>query len=63
LTVVDEGTSALDEVTENAVLAELIEAATGRTLVIVSHSASAITACDHVYELTGGHLRPALVDR
>lgn len=63
LTAIDEGTSALDEVTERAVLAELIEAAKGRTLVIVSHSPGAISACDHVYELVGGHLRPALVDR
>lgn len=63
LTIVDEGMAALDEATEQAVLAELIEAAKGRTLVVVSHSPHAITACDRVYELVDGHLRPALVDR
>lgn len=63
LTVVDEGTSALDEATEKAVLAELFQAMKGRTVVIVSHSPSALTACDHVYELVEGRLRPALVDR
>ena len=57
LTIIDEGTSALDEVTEHAVLSELVEAARGRTLVIVSHSPGAISACDHVYELVGGRLR------
>lgn len=62
LTIVDEGTSALDEATEQAVLAELVEAATARTLVIVSHRRTAITACDRVYELIDGQLRPALVD-
>ena len=62
LTIVDEGTSALDEVTEHAVLTELVEAARGRTLVIVSHSPGAISACDRLYELAGGRLRPALVD-
>lgn len=61
LTLVDEGTSALDEATEHTVLAELIEAAKGRTLVIVSHRPSAITTCDRVYELVGGRLRPAEV--
>lgn len=63
LTVVDEGTSALDEATEHAVIAELLEAAKGRTLVMVSHSRSAISACDHVYELVDGRIRPSLVDR
>lgn len=60
ITVVDEGTSALDEATEQVVITELIEAAKGRTLVIVSHSSSAIQACDRVYELVGAHLRPLL---
>lgn len=60
ITVVDEGTSALDAATEQAVITELVEAAKGRTLVIVSHSSSAIQACDYVYELVAGGLRPLL---
>lgn len=62
LTIVDEGTAALDETTEQAVLTELVEAVKGRTLVIVSHSPGAISACDRLYELAEGRLRPALLE-
>lgn len=61
LTIVDEGTSALDEATERSVVADLVEALKGKTLVIVSHRASALLKCDRVYELSQGRLQLAPV--
>lgn len=61
LTIVDEGTSALDESTERSVIEDLVEGLRGKALVIVSHRPSALLKCDRVYELSGGFLQPALV--
>lgn len=61
LTILDEGTAALDEATERSVLRKLVSSLKGRTLVIVSHRLTALDACDAVYELVEGHLRPATI--
>jgi ABC-type multidrug transport system fused ATPase/permease subunit len=56
LLVLDEGTSALDNVTENAVL-EALQALAGRmTIVMVAHRISSVRGCDLICIMEGGRV-------
>ena len=50
----DEATSSLDPATEAAVLSNVGHTATGKTVIIVAHRATAIAACDTIIVLDGG---------
>ena len=54
--VLDEGTSALDNVTEAKVMRNLARAADGATLVIVAHRLSTIERCDDIIFIENGHV-------
>jgi HlyB family type I secretion system ABC transporter len=57
--VLDEGTSALDAGTEDALLANLKRASRGRTLIMVTHRLSALTIADRVLYLAAGQIECA----
>ena len=54
--LLDEATSALDPQTEAAVNATLRQAATGRTVVSVTHRLSSVAHCDHILVMDRGLL-------
>ncbi len=54
--VMDEGTSALDQETEQEIMKEIVEISAGKTLVIVTHRLEAIRDCSRVYRLENGIL-------
>jgi ABC-type multidrug transport system fused ATPase/permease subunit len=54
--VLDEATSALDNETEAAVMAALRREACGRTLLIVAHRLTTLSACDRLIRLEGGRV-------
>jgi ABC-type multidrug transport system fused ATPase/permease subunit len=56
LLVLDEATAALDADGEAAVLHALTDAGRPRTVLLVSHRASALAGCTHVLRLEGGRL-------
>jgi ABC-type transport system involved in cytochrome bd biosynthesis fused ATPase/permease subunit len=57
--LLDEPTEHLDPVTERAMIREMKAWAVGRTMVIVSHKASALTIVDRVVVIHDGRLRDA----
>jgi len=54
--IFDEATSALDSKTENAIQAELEQAAVGRTALIIAHRLSTVMNADEILVLDGGHV-------
>jgi len=56
LLIFDEVTSALDEVTEAAVMRSIFAIESGRTVVIVTHRLSNLDECDFVVRMDGGRL-------
>ncbi|MFL5285386.1 MAG: peptidase domain-containing ABC transporter [Rhodopila sp.] len=54
--ILDEATSALDPESEALVNANLAQMAQGRTMIIVSHRLSSLTACDAILVLDQGHI-------
>lgn len=54
--ILDEITSALDEVTEKAVISELFQLRGAMALLFVTHRLSTLTAVDVVYEIAAGKL-------
>lgn len=65
LLILDEATSALDVDTELAVLANLVEASAGTTVVIATHRPSILSHCDQILTLDSGRITssPPLLDR
>jgi ATP-binding cassette subfamily C protein CydCD len=55
--VLDEPTAHLDPETEELVMADLLRATEGRTLLLSSHRATGLDVVDAVYEVTAGTLR------
>jgi ATP-binding cassette, subfamily C, bacterial CydD len=60
LLLLDEPTAHLDAATEAAVLDGLMEYATGRTLIVATHSDEVAARMQRVYRIAGGRLLPAL---
>jgi ABC-type bacteriocin/lantibiotic exporter with double-glycine peptidase domain len=56
LLVVDEGTNALDTLTESEVMALLGALRGRRTIIVIGHRESALVGCDFVFELDAGRL-------
>jgi ATP-binding cassette subfamily B protein len=56
LLIFDEVTSALDEVTEAAVMRSIFAIESGRTVVIVTHRLANLDECDFVVRMDGGRL-------
>ncbi|MDT4880387.1 Heterocyst differentiation ATP-binding protein HepA [compost metagenome] len=56
--VLDEATSAVDELTEQEVIAAIDNLFAGRTRVLISHRASTLAQADVHLELHEGRLRP-----
>jgi len=56
--VLDEATNALDCDSERVIIDTVVRNGGARTLLIVAHGAALIEACDRVYELREGKLRP-----
>ncbi|MDA2813106.1 ATP-binding cassette domain-containing protein, partial [Nocardiopsis sp. RSe5-2] len=59
--VLDEPTEGLDAATAEAVLADVLRAARGRTVLLVSHHPAALAAADEVHSIAEGGARPAEV--
>ncbi|MGV3491902.1 MAG: thiol reductant ABC exporter subunit CydD [Devosia sp.] len=59
LILLDEPTAHLDAATEAAVLDELLAFATGRSLLVVTHSHAVAARMDKVFRIVGGRLLPA----
>lgn len=56
--ILDEATNALDEATEDAVLAPILAREAGRTVLIVSHRPAVLARCDFTIRLLNGVLEP-----
>ncbi len=56
--VLDEPTAHLDAATEAQVMADLLDATTGRTVVISTHRTAPLERCDRVLGLSGGRMAP-----
>ena len=54
--VLDEATSAVDEATESRIKQALAQATVGRTVLVVAHRLSTITAVDRIVVLEGGRV-------
>ncbi len=54
--IFDEATSALDSKTEQAIQAELEQAALGRTTLVVAHRLSTVMNADEILVMDGGHI-------
>ena len=65
LLVVDEGTNALDALTEAEIVTLLGELRGQRTIVLIGHRPGALAGCDLMFELEGGRLvdRKAAAER
>uniref|UniRef100_UPI00034921D9 ATP-binding cassette domain-containing protein n=1 Tax=Nocardiopsis chromatogenes TaxID=280239 RepID=UPI00034921D9 len=59
--VLDEPTEGLDAATAEAVLGDVLSAARGRTVLVVSHHPAVLAAADEVAVITEGGVRPAEV--
>jgi ATP-binding cassette, subfamily B, bacterial PglK len=57
LLVLDEGTSALDGVTENAVMAAIRALANRKTIILVAHRLSTVQECRQIFYLEHGELK------
>ena len=58
--VLDEPTEGLDPATARALVADLVDGATGRTVVLLAHRGEGLEFVDEVRHLEGGVLRPEL---
>ena len=56
--ILDEATNALDEATEDAVLAPIVAPEAGRTVFIVSHRPAVLARCDFTIRLLNGLFEP-----
>lgn len=56
LIVFDEATSALDPETEASVIHSIQNLRGERTMIIISHRASAVAGCDRIYRIEDGHI-------
>ncbi len=56
LLILDEPTEGLDEETAEEVLADLLDAATGRTVLLLTHRVEGLAHVDRVLEMSGGRL-------
>ncbi len=54
--LLDEATSGLDPVTEQKLLESLYTSARDKTIIVVAHRLSAITACEHIIVMDMGHI-------
>ena len=54
--VLDEPTEGLDQATAEAVVTDLLDAASGRTVVLLTHRTEGLDVVDEVHELRGGRL-------
>lgn len=54
--ILDESTSALDNVTEENIIQSLLENRLGLTIIIISHRAATLRYCDTVYKITNQNL-------
>nr|WP_302596275.1 ABC transporter ATP-binding protein [uncultured Cellulosilyticum sp.] len=54
--ILDEATSALDATTERTILKHLKNWESCPTCIIITHRHAALDICDHVYEITNGHI-------
>ncbi len=54
--ILDEGTSALDSITEKNVIDELIHSYKELTIIFVTHRLASLRKSDHIYVLEGGNL-------
>ncbi|MEV0133141.1 thiol reductant ABC exporter subunit CydD [Dactylosporangium sp. NPDC050688] len=59
LLVLDEPTEGLDEQEAAALMTDLLTAATGRAVLLLTHRRDGLEHVDAVYDLTGGRLTPA----
>ena len=59
LLVLDEPTEGLDEPTAEALMADLLDAAAGYGVLLLTHRTDGLDRVDRVLELAGGRLRPA----
>jgi ATP-binding cassette subfamily C protein CydCD len=57
--VLDEPTEGLDPATARALVADLLDAATGRTVVLLAHRGEGLDLVDDVRHLAGGVLTEA----
>ncbi|KMS67710.1 ABC transporter ATPase [Streptomyces leeuwenhoekii] len=57
--VLDEATSAVDERREADIVRELVNAASGRTVLVVAHRLAAVRHADHIVVLDGGRVDAA----
>jgi thiol reductant ABC exporter CydC subunit len=56
--VLDEPTEGLDAATAEAVMADLLDATSGRSVVLLAHRPEGLALVDQVYELRAGRLEP-----
>ena len=54
LLIMDEGTSALDNMTEEAVMNDVYQLGGGMTIILIAHRLSTLQHCDFIYELNKG---------
>jgi len=52
--VMDEGTSALDDETESAVVKSIAALKGEYTLIVIAHRHTTLKNCDHIYKMSGG---------
>lgn len=57
LLVLDEGTSALDNLTEAAVMESIHSLAHQKTIILIAHRLSTVRACDQIFLLANGELK------
>ena len=56
LLIMDEGTSALDNITERAVMEAVNKLAHAKTLILIAHRLTTVRACDRIFLLEHGRL-------
>lgn len=56
LLILDEATNSMDVLSESAILAMLARQQPGRTVVVISHTASVIRECSDYFLLDGGRV-------
>jgi ATP-binding cassette subfamily C protein CydCD len=61
--VLDEPTEGLDEATAGALMADLLDAASGRSVLVLTHRLDGLERVDAVHDLVDGRLRPSTLLR
>jgi ABC-type multidrug transport system fused ATPase/permease subunit len=56
LMVLDEGTSALDALTEHAIMSEIYDYSPETTIIIIAHRLSTVRQCDRIYMMEKGQI-------